>query len=174
MAHSAPWNDTLKHQASFPARLDDEYSMVSILRHVPAQDLIDQPLVQKTVAIRLVLRHQRTNNAPWSTQDVLDYRLEFLDLPGAYDPGLCYTLCPGYFLTIETLATQVHVISSENNPIVIAGNDKRITQDPGDLPGVMVSDGEIHKAPLDHLRTLPRHHLMAIFANPDIEVFRIP
>lgn len=169
----SPWQHTLKHAPSFPERLDDDFSAISIRTRLPAAGLIDQNVRADDLDVRLVFRTPRTAHLGLPVDDSgFDLRLEFLDFADLRYDGLTYCLSPMIGKTFSPLCQKLGLSLDVGR--MSFGNHHQLGKDPGDLPDVFVADGVFQDAGSDLLYILKPHAKLSILSDPRIELFRLP
>jgi hypothetical protein len=168
------WGQCLRHEPSFPARLDDEFSFLSIRLRLPMNEIA---IGHETCPanLRIVYRREYPQHRLSRRQLLLDIRVEVFDLPSNTPDD-------------AELPIQISLIDRIREETIRAGlcrelpetglpdfiSKAKLAPDPGDLAGHLVFDATVFGASFYNLEHVSNHKLLALKGRQDIELLRLP
>jgi len=169
---SSAWTRELVRRESFPARLDDEFSFLSILRRDPAKRWLKDPRLPRSLEVRITFRRAEPRPSGFFSRQrpTVDFRIEFHGISHAV--GLDDKLQLSTTTGVEIFLVASRALLKPNTKLTFA-QDRHAAPDPGDLPGVWVIDGGLETLLHDPLKQASNHALMSLSARTDIELLRI-
>lgn len=167
------WAREIVHRGSFPERLDDEFSFLSILRTDPSERWLQDPRLPKTLDVRITFRRAEARPSGFFSRKrpTVDFRIEMHGV--AREIGLADKLQLSGTVGQEVIAAATEACLQPGNKLRFA-DDHESAPDPGDLPGVWVIDGNIETQVANPLAQASNHALMSLSTRADIELLRLP
>lgn len=168
---SSIWAKPLKHASSFPDRLDDEHSFISLLLPFKADGVIkcdDARRIEGDVSLRVTFRidhywHQSGLDDARST----DARIEIFNAPA--DAGSCLISSLEFFPRLKAAIDDIlglqDIISAQKRVVLIE-------PDPGDLPEHFTLDIVIGRNLVLWLHECSNHRLAQLAGHDAVEYLR--
>jgi len=169
------WGQCLRHEPSFPARLNDEFSFLSIRLRLPMNEIA---IGHETcpASLRIVYRREYPQHRLSRRQLLLDIRVEVFDLPPSTpdDAELPIQISLIDRIREETIRAGLSRELPEIALPDVICDQPRFAPDPGDLPGHLVLDANSIGASFYNLEHVSNHKLLTLKGRQDIELLRLP